>query len=115
MRLAVDQKNRGAGIHANDAERLVARAPIGIAVEVMADPARLRERVRVGGVDVDEPCILIEDASALRLEEKESVVEQVLIADGERAEQRIARIAFLRKRGKRDQQRSNQAPDHESR
>ena len=72
------------------------RAPVGIAVEVVADPARLREGVGVGGVNVDEPCVLIEHARALRLEKEEAVVEQVLIADGERAEQRIALPAQAR-------------------
>ena len=104
MRLAVDEEDRRARIHADDAERLVAGAPVGVAGEVVADPARLGEGVGVGGVDVDEPCVVIEHARALRLEKEEAVVEEVLIANGERAEQRIV---FLRKRGKRDQQRCN--------
>ena len=112
MDLAVDEEEVVPVVHPDQAERLRAGAAVGVAVEVVADPARLGEGVGVGAMNVDDPVVIVEHARVLRLEKKEAVVEEVLIANRQRTEQGIVLLRDRRHRDRQQDKQRQQAPVH---
>ena len=117
--LAVDEEDRLALVHTDQRQRLRARSALGVALEVVADPARLGEGVGIGAVNVDEPGVVVEDVRALRLEEEEAVAEQVLISNGKRSQDGVGLVSLLAGGGQRQyanhrerRERVQEAPSH---
>src|SRR5581483_873603 len=105
VQLAVSEEERAFVAKAAEREFVRGVGPPLLARKRVADPRRLRERVRVGSIEQHAHVAVCENAGRFRLEKEKSVAEKKLIADRQRREQ----VLRIRRRGKTEEEREGRS------